>query len=204
MFGEEPGFHLTRGNDFDLVCFTGGTDVNPAMYGQNRHPYTHSPDIGRDQFEQDLYRNCQKRDIPMVGICRGAQFLTVMNGGKLFQHVNFHNTSHDALVRLPARDGEEEEQAESMVVTSSHHQMMDLRGVKNVDIIGWCPRRSDTYETGEGIQRKENWPEFDVEIAYFRRTRSLCHQPHPEWMSKDAPYRKFFFTTVREMMEGKL
>ena len=198
MFGEEPGFRVTQDDDFDLLCFTGGTDINPAIYKARRHPYTQTPDYGRDDFEVGLFQYAKMRGKPMVGICRGAQLLCALNGGRLFQHVTGHGQSHEATVQFP---GMEEE---TMVVTSSHHQMMDLAGHGDAQVLGWANLLSTTYENGDGALPKSLWPKREIEVAYFPSTRSLAHQPHPEWMTPDAPYRQFFFQTVVAMLEGGL
>lgn len=198
IFGEQDGFQLTRTDDYDMVCFTGGTDINPNIYHAKRHPYTARSDDGRDQFEVDLFRRCRDQGKPMVGICRGAQLLCALNGGRLFQHVSNHTQSHEAFVQFPGQD------VETMVVTSSHHQMMDLAGHRNVQVLGWTNSRSDTYENGEGVIPRGLWPKRDIEVAYFPETKCLAHQPHPEWMTEDAPYRKFFFDTVVALLEDNL
>ena len=72
-------------DDVELVVFTGGADVDPSLYRETMEVRTHS-DLARDLFEKMFYKACRTYVVPMVGICRGAQFLTVMNGGKLKQH----------------------------------------------------------------------------------------------------------------------
>lgn len=186
MFDQEDGYEVVEDDSFNLVCFTGGTDISPAIYGEQYHPYTMASDRKRDQREVDLYRYCQKRGIPMVGICRGAQLLCALSGGKLYQHVDNHNESH--LIHTP--EGE-------MVATSSHHQMMDVSAVKTAEIIGWAEPRSSSYHRAKGTVEA---PKKDIEVVYFPRTRSLAHQPHPEWMDTDAPYRQFFFKTIKNYL----
>lgn len=65
------GFNVTKDiEQADLVCFTGGADVSPEMYGHKKHPTTYNDPL-RDLIESQIFRDCRKRDIPMVGICRG-------------------------------------------------------------------------------------------------------------------------------------
>src|SRR5574343_347632 len=77
----------------DLVCFTGGEDVSPSLYGEQRHPRTYH-NMNRDDRETELFNQCLKNQTPMVGICRGGQFLNVMNGGKMYQDVSHHCQDH--------------------------------------------------------------------------------------------------------------
>jgi putative glutamine amidotransferase len=74
----------------DGVIITGGRDVAPERYGQQRHPATDEPvaeNRQRDEFEFALVRGALRRRMPLLGICRGAQVLNVALGGTLHQHL---------------------------------------------------------------------------------------------------------------------
>lgn len=175
----------------DLVLLTGGSDVTPLLYGSYPHFLTHSsPD--RDKEEQEIYRQAMLIGIPIVGICRGAQFLCVMNGGELVQHVTNHGTYHD----MQTVDNK------AMNVSSSHHQMMDPAKTKHV-LVGWSEQRSSCYErvSADGKDIFNLPPaDVDIEVVYWPDTNTLGHQPHPEWMNITSPYQKFFFDTIEEYL----
>ena len=86
----DAGFRGAKNvQDAHIVCFTGGEDVNPELYGEKPLKGTHfSRD--RDGVEAYYYGEALSAGKPMVGICRGGQFLNVMNEGKLWQDVNNH------------------------------------------------------------------------------------------------------------------
>lgn len=69
------------------LVLMGGTDVNPARYGEQRHPETEDPDDERDGREATLIREALDRDLPILAICRGMQILNVQHGGTLLQHL---------------------------------------------------------------------------------------------------------------------
>lgn len=71
----------------DGLIITGGKDVEPARYGQEPHPATDEPRPDRDAWEDELLRRAIDREIPFLGICRGAQMLNVALGGTLHQHL---------------------------------------------------------------------------------------------------------------------
>jgi putative glutamine amidotransferase len=71
----------------DGIILTGGKDVDPARYGQAPHPTTDEPRTDRDAFEDALLRGAISRELPFLGICRGAQVLNVTLGGTLIQHL---------------------------------------------------------------------------------------------------------------------
>jgi len=75
----------------DLVQFTGGEDVTPSLYGEQAHAAT-SCNPARDDREAKIFLSF-KNKVPMAGICRGAQFLNVMNKGSMWQHVTIQSCS---------------------------------------------------------------------------------------------------------------
>jgi putative glutamine amidotransferase len=73
--------------EVDGVLLTGGGDVDPVFYGEDRHPLTHDAEPGRDEFEIDLARRAMNDNVPLLAICRGAQVLNVAAGGTLVQDI---------------------------------------------------------------------------------------------------------------------
>ncbi len=71
----------------DGLVITGGKDVNPEIYGHDPHPATDDPARDRDAWELALLHAALRRDVPVLGICRGAQVLNVALGGTLHQHL---------------------------------------------------------------------------------------------------------------------
>jgi putative glutamine amidotransferase len=71
----------------DGLIITGGKDVDPARYGAARHPATDEPRLDRDIWEHELLTSALERELPFLGICRGAQVLNVALGGTLHQHL---------------------------------------------------------------------------------------------------------------------
>jgi gamma-glutamyl-gamma-aminobutyrate hydrolase PuuD len=57
--------------DVKLVCFTGGNDIDPSLYGEKRIGATDYPMMSRDDVEVNMYKYCVKDGVAMVGICRG-------------------------------------------------------------------------------------------------------------------------------------
>jgi putative glutamine amidotransferase len=73
--------------DVSGLLLIGGSDVNPARYGEPRDPETDEPDDPRDVLESALIQNFLDRDLPLLAICRGVQMLNVQQGGTLVQHL---------------------------------------------------------------------------------------------------------------------
>lgn len=178
----EQGFVGARSvEDADIVCFTGGEDVDPSLYGQEPHRTTHF-NPARDGRESQIYGEALALRKPMVGICRGAQFLNVMNGGKLWQDVNNHaiGGGHDILLTSTNTIYKE--------MTSTHHQQMVA--AEDGEILGLACLSTKKSNDKEVLERDK--PEMDdQEIVWYPDTLSLCFQPHPEF--REGECRALFF-----------
>jgi gamma-glutamyl-gamma-aminobutyrate hydrolase PuuD len=71
----------------DGLIFSGGSDLDPELYGEQAHPETNGWVRERDDFELGLMQAALARDVPLLAICRGSQVLNVALGGGLEQHV---------------------------------------------------------------------------------------------------------------------
>ena len=71
----------------DAVIFSGGSDLDPAAYGQEAHPETRGIVEERDRAELALLQAALARDMPVLAVCRGSQVLNVALGGDLVQHL---------------------------------------------------------------------------------------------------------------------
>lgn len=164
----------------DVICFTGGEDVDPEFYGEHPIPGTHY-NTSRDNKESAIYAQCIMERKPMVGICRGAQFLNVMNGGKLWQDVNNHATGegHDV---LDIKSGKIRRN-----MTSTHHQMM--RPGKDAEVLATACLSTAKHAQFEQVVRPKP-DQDDVEVVWYPDSLSLCFQPHPEF--GHGPCRNYF------------
>lgn len=155
----------------DLVVFSGGDDVNPALYGETAHPQT-AFDSERDKIDMAVYEECYTHGVPMLGICRGAQFGHVMNGGKLFQHVDRHFGDHPIYCQNEKRMLER--------VSSVHHQMCIEH--PDMDVLAFCGRSTERWfneKTSELNTKK------DIEAFFYRDSCFIGIQGHPEYSGYD-------------------
>lgn len=73
--------------EIDGLLLTGGGDIDPVFYQEDRHATVEDAEPGRDEFEIDLARRAMAADVPLLAICRGAQVLNVAAGGSLVQDI---------------------------------------------------------------------------------------------------------------------
>ena len=218
LFGRkfnQPLSRTPRILDADIVVFTGGEDVSPALYGERAdHRSQFSP--GRDINDIIAYHFSGRAKL-RVGVCRGAQFLNVMSGGKLWQHIDGdHGTDHKIVRYRPGNwmdpTDETSDGGEEYIVTSTHHQMM--RPGPDALTIGvavkpdWssfslCKRKHAdgmsliVPESGAYDETQE-----DVEVLWYPKTRSLCVQGHPEYDDASDEFVTDFETMITEALEA--
>jgi putative glutamine amidotransferase len=71
----------------DGICLPGGPDLQPSAYGEEPHPQLGPTEPRVDAVELALVRAADRRDLPILAICRGMQLLNVARGGTLHQHL---------------------------------------------------------------------------------------------------------------------
>jgi putative glutamine amidotransferase len=123
------------------LVITGGKDVDPARYGQPPDPHTDDPRHDRDAWEFALLARALKRELPVLGICRGAQVLNVALGGTLHQH-------------LPDVVGHSRHQADNAVFSES--RVHTVPGTRLAALIGeysdeQCYHHQAIAEVGNGL-----------------------------------------------------
>ncbi len=69
----------------DGLFMTGGADVNPALYGEEKLPYCGDIEPDRDEADLNLLKAALKLKKPVLAVCRGSQLCTVYFGGTLYQ-----------------------------------------------------------------------------------------------------------------------
>jgi putative glutamine amidotransferase len=121
---------------FDGLFITGGVDVDPACYREQRHPMCGRTDSPRDWIETQLLQWALRDRKPILGVCRGLQMINVTAGGTLFQDIPAQvpgALQHDVLqpgiasIIHPARIApgstlREIMGADDIEVNSTHHQ----------------------------------------------------------------------------------
>jgi len=137
----------------DGLIFSGGSDLDPSLYGEDAHDQTTGVVRERDDFELSLMRAALERDVPVLAICRGSQVLNVALGGDLEQHV-------------PDRVGSDVHKETAGVF--SEHDVEVLGGTRLAAILG---ERGDVKShhhqgfgsLGEGLRESARAPDGTVE-----------------------------------------
>ena len=173
----------------DVVQFIGGADIGPELYGETPHNKT-CTDAYSDKRDMEAWRQCKPHQL-RAGICRGSQFLNVMNGGALWQHIDGHRgwKGHHIKDLISNRE---------FLVTSTHHQMMIP--AEGAELLGFA--RAIAHNHGTNKPEGRNVPKVDAEVIWYYGTKSLCFQPHPEINGFDD-CRNYYFSLIDKLYEPK-
>lgn len=179
----------------DALLLWGGTDIHSSFYKQQPHPANEnkapSPSY-RDMLEWELMREAYQRNIPIIGVCRGAQFLCVFSGGSLIQDCKGHYSGHG----LKTYDGL------SMHAPANHHQMMNPKK-GTFDLLAWAetPMGTDKQiEHGKPAEGELIDQKIDPEVLWFQDTKGLAIQPHPEWGSPGSQFVQWTLSQIEHFV----
>ena len=173
----------------EMLILTGGGDIEPARYGQAPHPATDHIAPRRDDTEAALLALALERDWPVLGICRGIQFLNVYFGGGVVQDIPAQidgalNHSDAALThRVTLTDPRVRDRlgVAHMATNTHHHQAItpDMLAA-GLDVFAVSER--------DGV----------IEGVLHRTRPVLGVQWHPERPTPSAPYDRLL---VRGLLE---
>jgi putative glutamine amidotransferase len=144
----------------DGLVLAGGADIDPAHYGEDPHEQTLGLRPERDAGELSILAAALDADLPLLGICRGMQLMTVHAGGALSQHlpeVVGHENHRPApgvygehAVRLEAGSRVQAVLGDAVRVRSYHHQGVVDPG--KLTVSGWAD--DETIEAVEDPTRR--------------------------------------------------
>lgn len=173
----------------DALVIWGGADISPSIYNEPVHARCGAgPELSvGDRIEVAACKAAIARNIPIIGVCRGAQLVCAMAGGILVQDVRGHGGDH----RITTKDGR------SIITSSVHHQMMYpfKMDPDEYDLIAWADEpRSPTYA---GVKVP---PDREPEIVYFPKIKALGIQGHPEFMNPKDEFVTYCNALVLEYL----
>lgn len=74
-------------SEIDGLVLTGGGDIYAPLFGEDLHPSVKTYDLERDDYDIYLLKEAFRKQIPILGICRGHQVLNVALGGDIIQDI---------------------------------------------------------------------------------------------------------------------
>lgn len=122
----------------------GGNDISPEHYGADIHAKVKA-DPERDKLEIKWIKWALEQEIPVLGICRGAQLLNVVLQGKLHQDIRtMRNLTYNRPGLLPTKQVFLQPDSTlaavckktRLRVNSLHHQAINIPG-EGLRLVGW-------------------------------------------------------------------
>ncbi|MXV77141.1 gamma-glutamyl-gamma-aminobutyrate hydrolase family protein [Candidatus Poribacteria bacterium] len=186
----------------DGILLTGGGDIDPTHYFQERRSAT-SVSRSRDALEIRLCQKALETDIPVFGICRGIQVMSVAMWGNLYQDINRYHPK--PVLRHPKFNGEDarheiqikiDSKLYEIVgksvdeVNSAHHQAVDDVGKDFVvtarssdDVIEAIENRSKPFVLGVQYH-PERMTATDGFLEHRRKLFKAFIKAAKNWQSK--------------------
>ena len=166
MFREANCTRATSIEDAGLICYLGGEDVDPSLYGEKPLKGTYF-NTDRDAAEIDVFTKALAAGKPQFGICRGMQFLHVMNGGKLWQNVDNHCQTHELT----------DIQTGQVIRCSSMHHQMCIEDETTFPL-AYATGRASRYQAASHELASDRHD--DLEAAVYPAINAIAVQGHPE------------------------
>jgi len=198
-----------------LIVQGDALDVDPAQYGQAKHPKTEiETDKTRTNYEDKIIASALKNKVPVLLICGGMQRANVLMGGTLHQNITDlsgvsdvhgnNNGNPPEVPSLPVKVVGDSTLAKilgtnSAMVNSFHHQALDKIG-KGFRVVAY----SDAYIRPDGtsghlVEAIEGDPKGD-----FAQQFILGLQFHPEMMPDNPLSVKIFASFTKAAREYAL
>jgi putative glutamine amidotransferase len=170
----------------DGILFTGGNDLDPALYGQQWHPRAAKIDPQRQSFEMALLAEVERRRVPALFVCLGCQLLNVYRGGSLTQFLP------DEQGTLEHRRGEREMRRHEVKIVDADSALGRAIGAKEISANTY--HKQAVNQLGRGLRIVAKAPDGVVEAmedpAY---PMMVAVQWHPERLTNErehlAPFR---------------
>lgn len=170
----------------DALLLSGGADVHPAMYGKEADTARCGfIDNERDAYELAAYKKARETGMPVLGICRGLQYINIMEGGTLFIDLPTDKNTGN-LHRIGDEDWSEHQvqivegsmlagiiSNNEAMVASNHHQ-----GIEHL------------APTLRAIAYSEDSLVEAFETKLNDGTFLMAVQWHPEWVEHSNPFSK--------------
>lgn len=180
----------------DGLIFAGGGDIDPERYGGEPHHTIYLVDEERDSFELALARQALQKQIPVLGICRGLQILSVATGAQLVAHVPevygdqiLHRLDHP---RRPITHAAQ---------VLPHTRLARILETTEITVMSWHHQAVRTVP--EGWQLAAQAADGVIEaLEHQHHPWLIAVQWHPE-LSPDAPvHRRLFQAFVQASLQS--
>lgn len=162
------------------LVLPGGSDLDPAHYGQERDAHTDPDDPEQDALDLALVRAALSLSTPALAICRGLQVVNTVCGGTLSQHLPPGPVEH----------------------LDTRHEVLPVAGSRLARAVGTGPFEVSSYHhqavdrLGRGLRVTARAADGCVEAVEHTAAGLLAVQWHPEDLACSSPHDRALFTDL--------
>ncbi len=180
----------------DGILFSGGGDIDPAIYNGASHPTIYNVNAERDRFELSLAQLALHSDIPILGICRGLEILVVASGGKLVTHLP------DEFGETIAHRAQQTRPCEHSIQITTGTRLASIISPGEAKIISWHHQAASTIPTAWRLAAQA--PDGVIEaLEHEYHPWAIALQWHPELALNDTRQQRIFRTFVTAAQHRK-
>lgn len=187
---EDPSTLQQLSKSFDGFLFTGGQDIDPALYQCHDNEKCEELCPQRDAMEPYLLKEVIALNKPVLGICRGIQMLNAVTGGTLYQDLS---SEYPATIshRMKAPYNR------SQHLVSIEHDSLLYDILKETQIgVNSCHHQA-IKTLGNNLKPAAISEDGLIESVYMPHKKFvLAVQWHPEFSLTDPHYQKIFAAFV--------
>ena len=146
--GYKMNLSLLKKIKIDGIIFSGGNSLNKKEKKKEN--------LLRDKFEKNLFNYFKKRNLPILGVCRGMQLISDLSNAKLFKTKNHVTKGHDIILNN-----------DEIINVNSYHTFLIKNAPTQFKLL--AQHRNDK----------------SIEAMIHKKNKILCLMFHPERKSKD-------------------
>jgi putative glutamine amidotransferase len=179
------------------VLFSGGNDLDPALYGETYHPKAAPIDPARQCFELALLAEVEKRRMPALGICLGSQLMNVYRGGSLNQFLP--DLPREPAIEHRNLNGARPRHAVQLVPGS-----LPAQAIGQLDVDANTAHKQSVRQLGRGLRVIATSPDGVIEgIEDVAFPLFVGIQWHPERLHEEKDHLALFELLVEKASENR-
>lgn len=185
----------------DAVIFSGGGDIDPSYWSEERHPAADGFDEQRDTFELQAIPKVIARDMPMLGICRGLQTINVAQGGSLYQDIP--DQIANALQHRQQKDGKTRDEPSHPITIDAGDNPLRAAVGSDTTMVNSFHHQS-VKDIGEGLEVIARSDDGVIEAMWLpAMSFGLAVQWHPEMLAPQFPDQARIFDALVAAAKAK-
>ena len=179
----------------DGLLMSGGIDVDPSFYNEEKMPKQGKSDKDKDRYEIELIHECVKKQIPILGICRGMQIINVALGGSMYQDNVYKDSSVKNHTQKESRDT-----LTHLIQIDNESYLYPLFG-KETQVNSF--HHQSVHKLGKGLKAIAFSPDGLIEGIQHEKEAIFGVQFHPECMT-NAEVKKLFQYFIKICKEKRV